>query len=642
MEFLVATKDGIIVMDATDVSPNPNGTGDWHTGKATSTGNTVKVIASLPSPPNAFGHTWSSDGDRLASVCDEGVRLYDANNEYKQVVELAKVAPDVGGRAGGVRNLLFSPKRNFLVTYEKWDPQYPDNVHLWCLEGEREGERLYSCSLKGYSSGALPVSMIRWTPDESVSFELQSGKGLVLRSGNFDQDGNDSSKLIAEKTVANFEVSAVTPNGQTFVSCFMPEGSMVARVAVYDIANPAKPVAETHLPAKVKDVKMMWNFNGTAVLVLANSDVDESGCSYFGTTYLYWVKSDGKAQSQIFGSKDGQVQDIAWSPTANEFVAIVGFQPANVTLHDGKNGKLISTLGQSRRNTLKWNPFGRFLAVGGFGTLAGDLDFFDRSKEETIASMRAPLTVECAFGPDGRLFLACTIAPRMNEGNQLSMYKYTGELVFKIDYVPEFVEARHEDTGAGARTKTQALLYAASWRPTSEERSKNFEDRPASPPRAGIKRVKGLPSAAAAAGPTTTTAAYRPRGAGNDAGGSVAAMMRGEMPAAAEGRGWGEAPPSMQPMEEWEIRKLEREAKKAAEKKKEEEKEAAIQARKDAEKAERGEKKKLKELKEQLQALEALKDKDWDELTEEDEEKLEGEVALRAEIAELEKKLPKD
>mmetsp|Transcript_47528 Transcript_47528/g.133788 ORF Transcript_47528/g.133788 Transcript_47528/m.133788 type:complete len:642 (-) Transcript_47528:174-2099(-) len=641
MDFLVATKDGIIVMDAADVTPNENGSGDWHKGKAVSTGNQVKVIASLPSPSNAFGHAWSADGDRLASVCEEGVRIYDATDKYKMVHELERVAPDVGGRAGGVRNILFSPKRSFLVTYEKWDPQYPDNVHLWALKGDQEGARLYSTSLKGYTSGALPVSIIRWAADESVCVELQTGKGLLLRNGDVSQDSDETSKLIAEKSVANFEVSPTTAKGQTFVSCFVPEGSMVARIAVYDIANPGKAVAETHLPAKVKDAKMMWNSDGTAVLVLANSDVDESGCSYFGTTYLYWLKADGKAQSQIFGSKDGQVQDIAWSPTANEFVAIVGFQPANVTLHDGKTGKLISTLGQSRRNTLKWNPFGRFLAVGGFGTLAGDLDFFDRPKEETIASIRAPLTVECAFGPDGRTFLACTIAPRMNEGNQLSMYRYTGELIFKIDYVPETVEARHEDTGAGARTKTQALLYAASWRPTSEERSADFEDRPASPARTGTKRVKGLPSATATAGPASSgAAAYRPRGAGTDAGGSVAAMMRGELPS--EAQRWGEAPPSMQPMEEWEIRKLEREAKKAAEKKAEQEKEAAIQARKDAEKAERGEKKKLKELKEQLQQLEALKDKEWDELTEEDEEQLEGEVALRAEIAELEKRLPKD
>ena len=75
-------------------------------------------MASMPSPPNAFGFAWSDDGALLASVCDEGVRVYDAERRYKVVRELEKVAPDVQGRAGGVRALYFSPKKNYLVTYE--------------------------------------------------------------------------------------------------------------------------------------------------------------------------------------------------------------------------------------------------------------------------------------------------------------------------------------------------------------------------------------------------------------------------------------------------------------------------------------------------------------------------------------------
>jgi len=498
--------------------------------------------------------------------------------------------------------------------------------------------------------------MIGWSADESTCLELVPGKGLILRDGQFTQDEECLKSLVPERNVGYYEISPVSDKGVSFVSCFIPEnGGTVARVAVYSLSNPAKPAIETHLPAKVKDAKMVWNFDGSAMTVLANSDVDETGCSYFGTTYLYWLKSDGKAQSQIYGSKDGQVQDIAWSPAANEFVVIVGFQPAVVALHDGKTGKLTSTLGKSRRNTSKWNPFGRFIAVGGFGTLAGDLDFFDRSKEETVSSLRAPLTVDCAFGPDGRHFLACTVAPRMNEGNQISMYKYTGELLFKIDYVPDVIEGRHEDTGAGARTKTQALLYAASWRPCTGggadgSEASRWTDRPASPPRAGQRRRKGLPDAGQGAGGAAPAAAYRPRGAlgegGGGGGGSVAAMMRGELPATpapGEGGRWGEAStaqaPTLAPMEEWEIKKLEKQRKKEQEQKEKEEKEAALQARRDFEKGERDDKKKLKSLKEQLQQLDALKEKEWDELTEEDEEQLEGEVELRKQIAELEKRV---
>jgi len=391
-----------------------------------------------------------------------------------------------------------------------------------------------------------------------------------------------------------------------------------------------------HLPAKVKEAKMLWNFDATGMIVFASSDVDESGCSYFGTTYLYWMKVDSKVPVQIYGSKDGQVQDFAWSPTANEFMVIVGF-PGVVSLHDGKTGKVVSEIGKARRNTLKWDRWGRFVAVGGFGTMAGDLDFFDRSKEETVASIRAPLTVNCDFGPDGRHFLGATVAPRMNEGNQISLYRYTGEMVFQMHYVPEpdHVEGRHEDTGAGARTKTQALLYAASWRPMPA--SEEFQDRPASPPKAGQRRTKGLPDGTG--GDKAAGAAYRPRGA--EGGSAIAAMMRGELPAPSTTDKWGDAmqAPDLKPMEDWEIRKLQNQAKKDADAKEKADKEALVQDRKDFEKSERDEKKKLKALKEQLEQLDTLKEKEWDELTEEEDEALEGEVELKAQIAELEKRI---
>merc|ERR1711920_743845 len=206
-------------------------------------------------------------------------------------------------------------------------------------------------------------------------------------------------------------------------------------------------------------------------------------------------------------------------------------------------------------------PFGRFVAVGGFGTLAGDLEFYDRSKDETICSLRAALTVDCEWSPDGRSLLCATIAPRMNEGNQISIYQYTGEKLLDLPFNPDKVEGRHEDTGAGARTKTQALLFRASWRPDGK---KQYEDRPSSPPPAGQKRKKGLPDDSAASKPTVE--AYRPRG--EAAGGAVAAMMRGEIDAPKSGggslskggaEGWTTVEPA--PLAEWEIRKIEKERK---------------------------------------------------------------------------------
>lgn len=639
MEFLAATKEGLFIYDAASVEETFDESGNYATGRCAD-GVRVKMVASLPSPPNAFGHTWSNDGSLLASVSDEGVAVYDATKSYAKFLDIEKVAPDVGGRVGGVRSIRFSPQLQYMVTYEKWDPQFPENAHVWAIKGDKAGTKLHSCTLKGYTSGALPVEIMAWTPDESHCLEMVAGKGVQVCDG--DALGKDPEyKLIPEPATANFVISPAPQKGACYVACFIPESVTVAKVVVYHLSNPSKSVMELTLPKKIKECQMLWNNEGSHLLVNAASDVDETGNSYFGSTYLYWLQPDGKKQTQVCGAQDGQVQDVTWSPTANEFIVIVGMLPAKVALYNGGTGKLVKDLGNSKRNTLKWNPFGRFIAVAGFGTLPGDLDFYDRSKDETLASLRAALTVNCCWSNDGRHFLCATVAPRMNEGNQITIYKYNGERLLHIPYVPDVIEGRHEDTGAGARTKTQALLYAASWRPDTPGK---HEDRPASPARAGTKRTKGLPTAAAAAAGAPTQA-YRPRGAEGGSGFSaVAAMMRGEIdvpvnnaPRERDGpTGWEVKVAPV--LEEWEIRKLEKEAKKLAEQKALEAKEKEKQAIRDMEQAEKDTKKKLKQLKAELEELEKLKDKAWDELTEEDEAALEGEITLRDQIAELEKK----
>merc|ERR1719265_2641169 len=107
----------------------------------------------------------------LASVSDDGVAIMNACQGYEKIFELPKVSPDVGGRAGGVRNLSFSPGKNYIVTYEKWDPQYPDNVHVWDLRPDTLGSRLQSSTLRGYTSGGISSEPIKWTFNESHLLE---------------------------------------------------------------------------------------------------------------------------------------------------------------------------------------------------------------------------------------------------------------------------------------------------------------------------------------------------------------------------------------------------------------------------------------------------------------------------------------
>jgi len=227
----------------------------------------------------------------------------------------------------------------------------------------------------------------------------------------------------------------------------------------------------------------------------------------------------------------------------------------------------------------------------------------------------------------------------MNEDNQISVWhSQTGELILKVDFKPEgALRTGGGSEGGRAAADSGAMLWAASWKP---DNSGTFKDQECDAAPKGTKRVKGLPADSTASG-----GAYRPKGgAGFN---SISAMMRGELAApdaaGAPGadRGWS-ATPAMTWQEE-QIKQQEWiKEKKVLEKKQKADDLQVIQDAKD-EKSNLANKfkdqgKRLKEAKAELAELEKLKDKEWDELTEEDDAALEGEFDLMAEIRELEKK----
>lgn len=46
-------------------------------------------------------------------------------------------------------------------------------------------------------------------------------------------------------------------------------------------------------------VQMKWNSQGTTLIVLAHTDVDRSGKSYYGETTLYLLSSSGGFDSRV-------------------------------------------------------------------------------------------------------------------------------------------------------------------------------------------------------------------------------------------------------------------------------------------------------------------------------------------------------
>ena len=77
---------------------------------------------------------------------------------------------------------------------------------------------------------------------------------------------------------------------------------------------------------------MTWNCIGSALLVHTHSDVDRSNTSYYGTSGLFLLSSDGELSAQVPQSKDGQIHDVKWSPVGDRYDTIMQHNTTHLQL----------------------------------------------------------------------------------------------------------------------------------------------------------------------------------------------------------------------------------------------------------------------------------------------------------------------
>ena len=73
---------------------------------------------------------------------------------------------------------------------------------------------------------------------------------------------------------------------------------------------------------------------------------------------------------------DGMIHDIVWVPSGEQFIVVSGAQPSVSTLYD-KNSNPLFEFGKRYRNTVRICPFSQTCLIGGFGNLAGEVDFWN-------------------------------------------------------------------------------------------------------------------------------------------------------------------------------------------------------------------------------------------------------------------------
>ena len=422
---------------------------------------------------------YSRDGARAAFARGNEVEVYDVHvTGLRKRGTIAK---------HGVSAIAFSPAGTYVAVYQKQNSlgagKDEKNLTIWNV---RDLSLAHEVFQRTFLKAEWPY--FQFSDDDAVCARCVTNEIQIIRPA----EGFDKHVRLRVPSVS---VAKMSPGATPRVACFVPEiKGAPGSVRIYEIMEHTQEgVVENPQPTarksffRVSEVDLMWSPTGNAVLIMGSSEVDATNKSYYGETALHYLKADGSFEGQVPLSKEGPVHDAQWSPLGDEFGVVYGFMPAKATIFKAEKCEPKYELGAGPHNTLRWNPFGRFIALAGFGNLPGDVKFFQKMKDgkyKPIGSTRASCSVTLEWSPDGRRLLTSTIAPRLNVDNGWKIWKYNGDLLL------------HEE---------REKIYEAFWRPVPPG---TFEDRPISP---GSMRVgdaaADAPSGAAAPKPA---GAYRP------------------------------------------------------------------------------------------------------------------------------------
>ncbi|KAF8061786.1 eukaryotic translation initiation factor eIF2A-domain-containing protein [Lyophyllum atratum] len=413
---------------------------------------------------------YSADGRLFAYALPTVVRIYQAEGaQLLQELPLPNIV-----------ELRFSPRGTYISTWERpvklEDGSQHKNLRIFSASTGEELTSFSQKSLEGWD--------VQYTISESHAIRLVSSEIQVYRPAEWSKGIVDKLKVEGATSVN------LSPGLNPSVAVFVAEKKGApASIKIYGLLTLAGAPTCQKSFFKADRAQIKWNTLGTQVLLLTQTEVDNTNKSYYGETGMYLLSAAGNFDCRITLDKDGPIHDFAWSPNSKEFGVVYGYMPAKTMIFD-QRVRTLHDFGASPVNTISFNPQGRLLLLAGFGNLAGKIDVIDRRTLRKVCTIDAPNTSHCEWSPDGRFILTATLSPRLRVDNGVKIWHCSGPLLH--------AQATEE-------------LYQVSWRPSPVDAVQPFGQHvpQAPPPSESVRNLAAVQKPA----PSKPAGAYRPPGA---------------------------------------------------------------------------------------------------------------------------------
>ena len=375
------------------------------------TRDSVRVVRGLNSSEQicysspCFVSLFSPSGTKLAVVDLVGIKVLST----PQYTELFSI------RRSNVQLLHFSPCGKYLVSWEKPQEDSP-NLIIWDTDRQVQ---VYAFYQKKFLKETWPTAI--FSSDSSFIYIKNVNDLYIYRIPEV-----QPYQVFNDFKITSFFTSAKQRYLVTYTGEEKQETSKLSFLTHQD--SGMQKLAELQIKF-VQELKVIWNKEATSALIWCQTDVDTTGRSYYGEHSLFIATNEPRIKP--VKTTEGPIHDVMWSPCEDVFIVIAGFMPATSHFYSAAGNKK-DQIAKHHRNTVKWNPFGSLFLIAGFGNLQGEVDVYEKNSLELVGNCRASSTVYCEWGPCGKVFVAATLCPRMRVDNGYSMYKYTGELLFRV------------------------------------------------------------------------------------------------------------------------------------------------------------------------------------------------------------------
>lgn len=314
----------------------------------------------------------------------------------------------------------FSPRGSYMLTWSR--PVEGISVPNLVIYEVASGKRMAGFHQKVFHIGHWPS--IQWSDDESIA--ARSVTNTIHFFKGHELEKPPCAKL-GIPGVSKFALSH-GPAPYTIAAFVAGTKGAPGKIATYKHSDEGGDQLAQRSTFRADSVTFKWNSKGTAVLSLISTNIDTTGKSYYGESEVYFMDNLGLVEQRVDLPQEGPTYDAAWSPSGLEFIIIYGFMPARATMFNEKCEPVFD-FGTGSRNTISFSPHGRFVALAGFGNLAGGVEFWDKNKTALVGRAQVSCTTMHGWSPCSRYFLGATTFPRLRVDNGFRVVRVDGKLI---------------------------------------------------------------------------------------------------------------------------------------------------------------------------------------------------------------------